>query len=200
MTIGIGKSNSNFETSTGFGRLRLLHQMTPTAVAPMKVAAPISFAGAVPDRFQKGVHTVAKAMSPKLGAPLTFAAMQQHKLEGHPDFIGRQAPMETKANPFKLAAAGDPSHPIFAGQKNPALPTINYFSSKNIHRNIKPPVESSSPSLAAIPAIAGIGMLFTQVLAPAITILKSVPVLSAVSQINPLPAIKTYLQVLIPHV
>jgi hypothetical protein len=174
--------------SNRFDLLRSLHQTRPMMTAPQSNVAPIPFAG-VSDRFQKGNPAASKAMPSKHSAPLTFSALQQHQLE-HPDFRIHRTTLEPKANnPFKLAA-GEPAHPIFAGQKNPALPTINYFSSKGNNRNVEPSVKSSSPSFAAIPAIAGLSMLFAQVLGPAITLLKSAPVLSAVSQVNPMPAIK----------
>jgi len=206
MTMSIGRSNSHMETSTGFGRLRLLHQMTPMAVAPLKVADPIAFAGKVTpnDSFQKGInvgasYSQAKAVPSKPGTPLT----QQHQLN-HPDFMARRNTLEPKVNnpnnPFKLAA-GEPAHLTFAAQRH--APTINYFSSKGNNRNnIAPPAKSSSPSFAVIPAIAGIGMLFAQVLGPAVTLWKSGQVFNIISKVNPIPAIKAldgYLKVLIPR-
>jgi hypothetical protein len=187
-----------------FDMLRSLHLNSGAgAVAsPLNPPVPALFFGKVApdDSFQKGVNArasypQAKTM-PKLGAPLTLAALQQRQLEGPLAFMGRQA--ANPLNPFKLAAT-DNTHPAFAGHKNPALPTINYFNLKGNQRKIEPPVKSSAPSSAVILAIAGLSMLTAQVLAPAITLLKSGPLLSAVSQWNPLSAIKTYLQVLIPR-
>jgi hypothetical protein len=187
-----------------FDMLRSLRSNASEKVAPQSILPPpATFAGKpLPDRFQ--MRTGASALNPTplkstglnsikpaQNSSLTFSALQEKTLKG-------PVMQAEKMNPFKLAAAGEPAHLTFAAQTH--APTLNYFNLKGNQGKIEPPVKSSAPSSAVILAIAGLSLLAAQVLAPAITLLKSGPLLSAVSQWNPLPAIKTYLQVLIPRV